>query len=169
MATAIANQKKIQDGIFIASGADVVSCDTLTRSSNGYYWPGDSFKPFENGKYTVTENGTYTVYLCTNAITYNLSQDIRMIANVEVTGIKSAKKPTVKLISYKAGSKQIKGTATAESVVYLRVGGKTYKKMAGTNKKFTIKLSSKLKSGQTIQFYAKNENGNSGLKKCKVK
>lgn len=65
----------------------------------------------------------------------------------------TAKLDAPKLKSYKAGAKKITGTAVNGSKVTVKVGKKSYTATV-KKKKFTIKLDSALKKGQTIKVKA---------------
>lgn len=71
------------------------------------------------------------------------------------TIVKKEQLPKVVLKKYKKGTKVVKGTAKAGSLVVLKVGNKTYTVKVSKKGKFTVKLKKKLKKGQKITAYAK--------------
>lgn len=145
---------------FLASTLRVIKKDVpYAELKNGTIWGTNNREnALEKNNFTATENGTYTARIATN-------DDYWVMCKFKISGLKTAAPATPKITSYKRGTKAVSGTAQANTKIFVSVNGKTYKATVGSNGKWKITASTKLKKGQTVKAYAKNAAGKSGKKK----
>lgn len=144
------------------SGSKTVS-GTAERGSTVYVrYDGKTYRT------TAANSGTYKVTVPAlkvgNKITVYCADSSKNKSQSSVATVKNRKLTTPKVVTYKKGTKVVKGTAQKGTTVYVNYNGKTYKAKVTGNGKYAVKTA-ELVSRKKVRVFIKDAYNNSSSTK----